>query len=69
MEQQTIKKKLKISYKKLYKDEKKKIENIETNLEQYKKEIEILKKILEEKDKEIEKYKKKHQKVIQYFQI
>lgn len=59
MEQQTIKKKLKISYKKLYKDEKKKIENIETNLEQYKKEIEILKKILEEKDKEIEKYKKK----------
>jgi predicted RNase H-like nuclease (RuvC/YqgF family) len=57
----TIKKDIKISYKQLYENEKKKRENAENNLEQYKKEIELLKIKLEEKDKEIEKYKEKNE--------
>ena len=47
-----LKKDIKISYKQLYINEKKKRENVETIIEQYKKEIEILKKLLEENIKE-----------------
>lgn len=53
-----VKKDIKISYKRLYINEKKKRENVEISLEKCRKEIETLKKILEEKDKEIENYKK-----------